>query len=201
MSHHQFSGWDSFKHCPLVRRSKNIFWSSLQVWSEGHCLNLAKVISPIIWFQQLGRKASVTFGSSDDQRTYSGHATNFRFWTTTIKIVSGSVTVCWSEHVLVMSPTFNFGPLSQSSNYFCHCPLVRQEVVAAARHISILWETESCEFGCLSYLFGLFINLILGLGNFCVIQGLQYKYESNWSRKCYLYTVDNPRYFLSKVIA
>lgn len=89
MSHHQFFGWDSFKHCLLFRRSKNIFWSSLQVWSEGHCHNLAKVISPIIWFQQLGRKASVTFGSSDDQRTYSGHATNFRFWTTII-IVSGS---------------------------------------------------------------------------------------------------------------
>ena len=82
MSHHQFSGWDSFKHCPLVRWSNNIFWSSLQVWSEGHCLNLAKVISPIIWFQQLGKKASVTFGSSDDQRTYSGHVTNFRFFAT-----------------------------------------------------------------------------------------------------------------------
>ena len=126
MSHHQFFGWDSFKHCLLFRRSKNIFWSSLQVWSEGHCLNLAKVISPIIWFQQLGRKASVT--------------------------------VCWTEHVLVMSPTFDFGPQSQSSDYFCYCPLVRQEAVAAVRHISILWETESCKSGCLSYLFGLFIK-------------------------------------------
>ena len=47
------------------------------------CHNLAKVISPIIWFQQLGRKASVIFGSSDDQRTYSSHVTNFRFETTT----------------------------------------------------------------------------------------------------------------------
>ena len=110
MSHHQFSGWNSFKHCLLFRRSKNRFCSSLQVWPEGHCHKLAKVISAIIWFQQLGRKASVIFGSSDDQRTFdlrplsqsslvpttwkeslchcllvrtcSGHVTNFRFWTT-----------------------------------------------------------------------------------------------------------------------
>ena len=69
-----------------------------------------------------------------------------------------SVTVCWWDHVLIMSPTFDFGPLSQSSDYFCHCPLVRQEVVAAARHISILWETESYKSGCLSYLFSCFIQ-------------------------------------------
>ena len=92
---------------------------------------------------------------SDDQRIYSGQVCKFgRRATVSIlpklyhlssgfnnlegKPLSFSVHQMIKEHILVMSPTFDFGPLSQSSDYFCHCPLVRQEVVAAVRHISIL---------------------------------------------------------------
>ena len=92
---------------------------------------------------------------SDDQRIYSGQVCKFGRRATVIilpklyhlssgfnnlegKPLSISVHQMIKEHILVMSPTFDFLPLLQSSDYFCHCPLVRQEVVAPARHISIL---------------------------------------------------------------